>query len=87
ATERAVPITDGYSQHGVLMGDVETVRGVFTIPEVTSMRTHRWTSATALPPIFEQSGVAHFGRRLTFRFADESHVDLVLGVAGLVRRS
>ncbi|MGA1006113.1 MAG: hypothetical protein ACO3TP_07305 [Ilumatobacteraceae bacterium] len=87
ATERAVPITDGYSQHGVLMGDIETVRGVFTIPEVTSMRTHRWTSATALPPIFEQSGVAHFGRRLTFRFADESHVDLVLGVAGLVRRS
>ncbi|MGA1157536.1 MAG: hypothetical protein ACO3WI_08340, partial [Ilumatobacteraceae bacterium] len=41
ATERAVPITDGYSQHGVLMGDVETVRGVITIPEVTSMRTHR----------------------------------------------
>jgi hypothetical protein len=67
------------------MGDIETVRGVVTVPEMRSVRTHRWTSATALPPLFDAAGVAHLGRRLTFRFADASVLDLVLGTNGLAR--
>jgi hypothetical protein len=91
ATERANVIPHGHVQHGVLMGDIETERGVVTVPETRSMRTHRWTTATALPPLFDVAGVAHLGRRLTFRFANghdraDSTLDLVLGTDGLARR-
>jgi hypothetical protein len=69
------------------MGDIETVRGVVTVPEVRSVRTHRWTKATALPPLFDSGGVAHLGRRLAFRFRDETTLDLVLTPDGLARRT
>ena len=87
ATERAVTIPFGYSQAGVLMGDIETVKGVVTIPEMRSVRTHRWTTATALPPLFEAAGVAHLGRRVTYRFDDESKLDLVLTPSGWTNRA
>lgn len=86
ATDCAVVIPHGYSQTGVLMGDIETVKGVVTVPEMRSVRTHRWTTATALPPLFESAGVAHLGRRVTFRFDDDtrpdSKLDLVLAPSG-----
>ena len=78
ATDRAVVIPHGYTQAGVLMGDIETVTGVVSVPEMRSVRTHRWTTATALPPLFDSAGVAHLGRRVTFRFDDDSRLDLVL---------
>jgi hypothetical protein len=95
ATERASVIPHGHAQHGVVMGDIETVRGVVTVPEMRSVRTHRWTKATALPPLFDSAGVAHLGRRLTFRFtggrsgdrhpASDSSLDLVLTPNGLAQ--
>lgn len=78
ATERANVIPQGYSQAGVLVGDIETVTGVVSVPEMCSVRTHRWTTATALPPLFESASVAHLGRHVTFRFDDDSRLDLVL---------
>ena len=86
ATERAVTIPFGYSQTGVLMGDIETVKGVLTVPEMRSVRTHRWTAGTALPTLFDSAGVAHLGRRVTFRFEDETVLDLVLTPEGWKRR-
>ena len=87
ATEGAVAIADGYTQRGVLMGDIETVNGVIAVPEVRSERTHRWTTAAALPPLFESAGVAHLGRRVVFRFDDDTSLDLVLTPEGWRRRS
>ncbi len=87
ATERATAIQHGYEQRGVLMGDIETVKGVVTVPEMPSVRTHRWTTAKALPPLFDSGGVAHLGRRLTFRFRDKTTLDLVLTPDGLARRT
>lgn len=90
ATERATKIPNGYAQNGVVLGDIETVHGVLAVPEMRSVRTHRWTMATALPPLFEPAGVAHLGRRLTFRFDDEtrpdSKLDLVLTPTGWLSR-
>lgn len=86
ATERATLIENGYSQAGVLMGDIETVNGVVTVPEVVSVRTHRWTMATALPPLFERHAFAHLRRRVAFRFEDETVMDLVLTPTGWMRR-
>lgn len=87
ATEGAVVIADGYAQRGVLMGDIETVNGVIAVPEVRSERTHRWTTASALPPLFESAGVAHLGRRVVFRFDDDTSLDLVLTPEGWMRRT
>jgi len=86
ATERATLIDNGYSQSGVLMGDIETVNGVTAVPEVRSERTHRWTTASALPPLFDAAGVAHLGRRVAFRFDDDTLLDLVLTPEGWMRR-
>ena len=87
ATERATPIDNGYSQIGVLMGDIETVNGVVTVPEVVSVRTHRWTTATStLPPLFEHHALAHLRRRVAFRFDDETVMDLVLTRTGWMCR-
>lgn len=86
ATERAVAIPHGYSQSGVLMGDIETVKGVVTVHEMRSVRMHRWTTATALPPLFDSAGVAHLGRRVTFRFEDDTTLDLVLAPEGWLPR-
>ena len=81
ATERATEIPHGYSQTGVIMGDIETVSGVLVVPETHSVRTHRWTT-DELPPLFEANAVAHLGRRVAFRFDDDtrpdSKLDLVL---------
>ena len=82
ATERAMPIDNGYSQIGVLMGDIETVNGVIAVPEVRSERTRRWTTRSALPPLFEAARVAHLGRRVAFRFDHDTSLDLVLTPEG-----
>lgn len=86
ATERAAAIPLGYRQTGVIMGDIETVHGVVSVPEMQSVRTHRWTRDDELPPLFEPSGKAHLGRRVAFRFDEETTLDLVLGPDGWHQR-
>ncbi|MDA0370318.1 MAG: hypothetical protein O3C62_03090 [Actinomycetota bacterium] len=78
ATERAIAVPCGYAQTGVIVGDIETERGVVTVPEMRSVRTHRWTTDGDLPSLFDGGAVAHLGRRVAFRFDDDSRLDLVL---------
>ncbi len=84
ATSPAVAMAGGYEQHGVLLGDVETVNGVVSIPEVTSRRTHRW--GDALSPAFRSAGVAHLGPNVAFAFPNGVEIDLVLDPNGWVQR-
>ena len=72
------------TQPGVLLGDVETVNGVVSIPEVTSRRTHRW--GDALSPAFRSAGVAHLGPNVAFAFPNGVEIDLVLDPNGWVQR-
>lgn len=78
ATERAIAVPCGYAQTGVIVGDIETERGVVTVPEMRSVRTHRWTTDGDLPSLFVGGAVAHLGRRVAFQFDDDSRLDLVL---------
>ena len=83
ATAPAIAMLDGYEQHGVILGDVETVEGAVAIPEVCSRRTHRW--GQSLSSAFPPAGVAHLGPRIGFAFPTEVF-DLVLQPDGWARR-
>ncbi|MBM3799682.1 MAG: hypothetical protein FJW18_06360 [Actinobacteria bacterium] len=84
ATSPAVAMEGGYEQRGVLLGDVETVNGVVSIPEVASRRTHRW--GDRLPPAFRTAGVAHLGPNVAFAFPHDVVIDLVLDPNGWATR-
>ena len=83
ATEAATAMAGGYEQSGVILGDVETVNGIVTIPETLSRRTHRW--GQTLAPAFRPAGVAHLGPQIGFVFPNET-IDLVLDPNGWSQR-
>ncbi|MEY3340887.1 MAG: hypothetical protein RLZZ269_798 [Actinomycetota bacterium] len=84
ATGTSVALAGGYEQPGVLLGDVETVDGMVSIPEVVSRRTHRW--GDTLPPAFRTAGVAHLGPHIAFAFPNDVVIDLVLDPGGWAAR-
>ena len=76
---------DGYTQRGVIVGDVETDEGPVAIVETASVRAHRW-SDRPLDHEWIPLVTAHLGPRLPFAYPDGRVLDLVLTPNGWCRR-
>ncbi|MEY2641956.1 MAG: hypothetical protein RLZZ368_603 [Actinomycetota bacterium] len=81
----ATDIADGYLQHGVVLGEVETVDGRIVIDETRSIRTHRWSS-NELSAAWMPEARAHLGPRIPFAYPNGTSLDLVMTPDGWCRR-
>ena len=83
ATAEPVPVHDGYTQEGRLLGTVETVEGPLELVDLRASRAHRWSRTNELVGLESGPIVAHLGPRMPFRFPDGATRDLYLTPEGL----
>lgn len=86
--ESLVGHVDGYSQAGVVHGQIELMsRSPIELSEIPARRWRRWSREPSLPPIDLPTVVAHTGLRAPFAFPDGTVSDWVVTPHGWRQRA